>query len=174
MLNSNLGDTTVRRDMVHMFEDKVYEGTIPAELHTAIKYCQSIVGDQGMEPLGITCPKAAAKDIHTLFQRSPMPKQMAFSGTIWMLDLGHRLQPVDRMDFARMRWALEQMVEKQSVNKALEKVVVRAESIPGEGGFKNLQRVKRDADMDGFFLAVYWNKPQGQIMGARGCLSCVS
>ena len=94
---------------------KVYEGTVPAELQTAIKYCQSIVGDQGMEPLGITCPKAAAKDIHALFQRSPMPKQMAFSGTIWMLDLDHRLQTVDRMDFAGMRWALEHIVEKQRV-----------------------------------------------------------
>ena len=79
-----------------------------------------------MEPLGITCPKASARDIHALFQRSPMPKHMAFSGTIWMLDLHHRVQPVHNIDFARMRWALAQMVEKQSVNKVLGKVVVRA------------------------------------------------
>ena len=37
-----------------------------------------------------------------------------------------------------MRWALEQMVEKQSVNKVLGTVVVRAESVPVEGGFQIL------------------------------------
>ena len=44
------------------------------------------------------------------------------------------------------------MVAKQSVNKVLGKVVVRAESVPSEGGFKNLHRVERDADID----AVAW------------------
>ena len=58
------------------------------------------------------------------------------------------------MDFARMRWALEQMVERQSVNKVLGTVVVRAESVPGEGGFKDLQRVERDADIDAVVLAI--------------------
>ena len=67
-----------------------------------------------------------------------MPKQMAFSGTIWMLDLYRRAQPVDKTGFARMRRALEQMVQGQSVNKVLRTVAVRAESIPGEGGFKDL------------------------------------
>ena len=62
------------------------------------------------------------------------------------------------MDFARTRWALEQMVEKQSVNKVLGKVVVRAESVPGEGGFNYLQRAERDADADAVVLAIYWNK----------------
>ena len=88
-----------------------------------------------------------------------MPKQMAFSGAIWMLDLYHSVQPVDKMDFARMRWALEQMVEKQSVIKVLGTVVVRAESIPGEDGFKDLQRVESDANIDAIVLAIYWNKP---------------
>ena len=103
----------MKRDMVKQFEDNVYEGTLRQEFHDAVVYCQHIVGDMGMEPLGITVPKASARDIHALFQRSPMPKHMAFSGTIWMLDLNHRLQTVDRMDFARMRWALEHIVEKQ-------------------------------------------------------------
>ena len=88
-----------------------------------------------------------------------MPKQMAFSGTIWMLELHHRVRPVDKMDFARIRCALEQMVERQSVNKVLGTVVVRAESVLGEGGFKYLQRVERDADIDAVVLAIYWNKP---------------
>ncbi len=67
-----------------------------------------------------------------------MPKQMAFSGTMWMLDLYHRVQPVDNMEFARMRWALAHMVEKQSVNKVLGTVVVRAESVSAEAGFQRL------------------------------------
>ena len=77
-----------------------------------------------------------------------------------MLDLYHRVQPVDNMDFARMRWALEQMVERQRVNKVLGTVVVRAESVPGKGGFKYLQRVERDADIDAVVLAIHWNKPR--------------
>ena len=39
--------------------------------------------------------------------------------------------------------------------------MVRAESVPGEGGFKDLQRVERDADIDAVVLAICWNKPQG-------------
>ena len=78
-------------------------------------------------------------------------------GTQW----GHLdVQPVNKMDFARMRWALEHMVEKQSVNKMLGKVVVRAESVPSSGGFQKLHRVERDADIDAVVLAIYWNKPQ--------------
>ena len=64
-------------------------------------------------------------------------------------------------DFARVRWALEQMVEKQIVNKVLGTVVVRAEPVPGEGGFKDLQRVERDADIDAVVLAIYRYKPHG-------------
>ena len=146
---------TVKRDMVKKFEDIVYAGTAPVELLSAVMYCQDIVGDLQMEPLGITCPKASARDIHVLFQRSPTPKQMAFSLTIWMLDLDHIVQPLDKMDCARTRWALEQMVAKQSVNKVLSKVVVRAESVPSEGGFKNVHRVERDADIDAIVLAIY-------------------
>ena len=65
------------------------------------------------------------------------------------------------------------MVGKQRVNKVLGKVVVRAESSSGEGGFKDLQRVERDADIDAVVLAIYWNKRQGQVMGTHGCLSFV-
>ena len=99
MVHPNLGDVLVKRDMVKQFEDKVYEGTVRQEFHDAVPYCENIVGDVSMEPLGITCPKAAAKNIHALCQRSPMPNQMAFSGTIWMLGLHHRVQPVHKMDF---------------------------------------------------------------------------
>ena len=113
--------------MVKQFEDQVYEGTLSQEFHDAVVYCQHIVGDMGMKPLGITCPKASARHIHALFQRSPIPKQMAFSGNIWMLGLYHRVQPVEKILFSRMRWALEQMVGKQSVNKVLGTVMVRAE-----------------------------------------------
>ena len=144
----------MKRDMVKKFEDLFFAGTVPVELLSAVMYCQDIVGDLGMEPLGITCTISSATDIHVLFLRSPTPNQMAFSGTIWMLDLDHRVQPLGNMDLARTRWALEQMVAKQSVNKVLGKVVVRAESVPSEGGFKNLHRVERDADIDAIVLAI--------------------
>ena len=154
--------------MVKQFEDIVNAGTVPVELLHAVVYCQDIVDNVGMEPLGITCPKARARDIHALFQRSPTPKQMAFNGTIWMLDLDHRVQPLDKMDFARMRWALDQMVATQCVNKVLGKGVARAESLPSEGGFNNLHRVERDADIDAVVLAIDWNR-----MSTLGCLSFV-
>ena len=108
----------------------------------------------GWNHWAITCPKASARDIHVLFKRSPTPKHMAFSGTIWMLDLDHRVQPLDKMDFARARWALEQMVAKQSVNKVLGKVVVRAETVPTYGGFNDFRRVERDADIDAIVLNI--------------------
>ena len=51
------------------------------------------------------------------------------------------------------------MVERQSVNKVLGTVVVRAETVPSEGGFKYFQRVVRDADSDAVVLASSLNKP---------------
>ena len=36
---------------------------------------------------------------------------------------------------------------------------MRAEPVPGEGGFKDLQRVERDAGIDAIVLASYGNKP---------------
>ena len=99
MVNPNSGDLAVKSDMAKTFEDTVYEGTVRVELRGAIKYCQDIVGDCNMEPVGITCPDAAARDIHELFERRPMPKQMAFSGTLWMLDFDHRVQSMDKHGF---------------------------------------------------------------------------
>ena len=87
--------------LVNKFEDNVYEGAVPAELQETVVHCADIVGYVGMEPVGITCPKASARDIHAVFQRSPMPKHMAFSGTIWMLELHHRAQPVDKNGFCK-------------------------------------------------------------------------
>ena len=52
MVHQNLGDVFVKRDMVKQFEDKVYEGTLRQKLHDAVVYCQHIVEDMGMEPLG--------------------------------------------------------------------------------------------------------------------------
>ena len=97
MMNPNLGGMTVTRAMVKKFEDIVYAGTVPVELLHDVVYCQDIVGNFGMEPLGIACPKASARDIHVLFQRSPMPKHMAFSGAIWMLVLDPCVQPLDNI-----------------------------------------------------------------------------
>ena len=100
-----------------------------------------------------------------------MPKHMAFSGAIWMLDLYHRAQPVDKMDIAMMRWALEQMVERQSVHKVLGTVVVRAESVPGEGGFKDLSSVTQTL-MQLSWLCIGTSRGR-QMLGTRGCLSFV-
>ena len=55
MVHPNVGEVCVKRDMVNQFEDNVYEGTLRQEFHDAVVYCQHIVGDMGMEPLGITC-----------------------------------------------------------------------------------------------------------------------
>ena len=104
--------------------------------------------------MGITCHKEASKDIHVLFQRSPMPKQMAFSGTIWMLDLDHRVQPLDKNGFCEDAVGIGADGRETECEPVLAKVVVRAESVPSEGGFKHLQRVERDADIDAIVLAI--------------------
>ena len=38
MMNPNLGDMNVQRDMVKKFEDIVYAGTVPVELLYAVMY----------------------------------------------------------------------------------------------------------------------------------------
>ena len=37
---------------------------------------------------------------------------------------------------------------------------MRAESVPGEGGFKDLQRAEHDSSIDAIVFALYWNNPR--------------
>ena len=148
------------RDRVDAFEQKVYDGTIMKDMQDAVAYVKSIGGVDSFEPLGVVCPKVFAKDIHQQFKKDPPPKQMSFGASIWMLDLDHRIMPLEQMDFARMRWALEQLTRPARVQRVLGKLVIRAESVPNDGHFHGLQRVERDADVDAVLLAVYWNRPQ--------------
>ena len=149
------------RDLVDVFERKVYDGTIIQDMMDAEAYVKLIGGADRLEPLGIACPKTTAKAVHAEFRKDPPPKQMSFSATIWMLDLGHRLLPFEKMDFARMRWALGHLTRPKDVHQVLGKLIVRAESVPVDYRFSGLQRVERDADVDAVLLAVHWNKPPG-------------
>ena len=78
------------------FEQKIYDGTIMKEMQDAVASVKSTGGVDSIEPLGIVCPEVFAKDVHQQFKKDPPPKQMSFSATIWMLDLDHRIMPLER------------------------------------------------------------------------------
>ena len=86
----------------------VYTGNIEAELLKAHEYVQGPASiDNHMHPMGITAPKVLCTDIYEQYNKVEAPVSMAFSGTIWMLDLSHRFIGIDKLDLSRMGRALD-------------------------------------------------------------------
>ena len=154
---------TVKPGMVKKFEDLVYTDCIASELDHAQKYLAGPAAiDNHMQPMGVTTAKKLCKDIYEQYQKAEPPVSMSFSGTIWMLDLTHRLIDIDKLDLARMRWALDLVEASRSLHKVMDGFPVAAESIPNAAEFSGLRKIERDADLDAIVLVVYWNRPDDQ------------
>ena len=87
-----------------------------------------------MHPLGVAVARASRADLYAQFQQAAAPTSMSFSATLWMLDLTHRLMGIDKLDLARMRWAVDLVAESGSFHKVIDGFPVAAESIPAERG----------------------------------------
>ena len=149
----------VRPGMVDKFETMVYEATIAQELDRAVDYMVNVCGkDDKLKPMGIAVPKAKCTNIAAQFKKSDAPASMSFSATIWMLDLRHRLMPLDKLDLARTRWAIQMVSMYGQSSKVLDGFAVAAESLSDAEDFKDLCRVERDADLDAVLLLVYWHR----------------
>jgi hypothetical protein len=149
---------TMQTGMVKRFEDLVYEGRVIPEMKLALQHVLALGRDpEATEPLGLACPTADPNDLHAAFKRTPAPAFMTFSATLWMLDLEYRVTTLDRMDYSRMRWALETITTHKSVERLLKDTAVAAEGITNESKFSKLRKIDRDADIDVVVLAAYWH-----------------
>ena len=159
----NSNTFAVCQGMVTKLEDLVYTGQIAEELQKAQTYLSGPARTAGqgdhLQPMGITVSKNNCKHIHEQFQKVESPVSMSFSATIWMLDLSHRLIEIDKLDLARMRWAVELVESSGALHKVLDGLPVAAESVPDADDFAGLQKIERDADVDAVVLCVYWNRP---------------
>ena len=159
----NANSFDVQPGMVEKFEEKVYEDSIAQELDRAVDYMVNVCGkDDKLKPMGIAVPKAKCIDLAAQYKKSDAPTSMSFSATIWMLDLRHRLMPLDKLDLARTRWAIQAVSVHGQLSKVLDGFAVAAESLSDAEEFKDLRRVERDADLDAVLLVVYWNRPQDE------------
>ena len=150
----------VEDDMVKKFEELVYTDGVSAELVAAQQYLSGPAArDDHMQPMGITVAKKLCKDLFEQYRKVEAPVSMSFSATIWMLDLGHRLIGIDKLDLSRMRWAVELIATSRSLHKVLDGFPVAAESIPNADEYSGLRKIERDADLDAVVLVVYWNRP---------------
>ena len=57
--------------------------------------------------MGIAAGRVRCQDIFEQFKKVAAPTSMAIGATVWMLDLAHRLIGIDKLDLARMRWAVD-------------------------------------------------------------------
>ena len=151
---------TVVPDMVGKFEELVYTDGIAAEIVLAQQYVSGPAAiDNHMQPMGVTVSKVLCKDVFEQYKKVQAPVSMSFSATIWMLNLAHRLIGIDKLDLARMRWALELIQETRSLHKVMDGFPVAAESVPDADEFSGLRKIERDADLDAVVLVIYWNRP---------------
>ena len=117
--NANAFD--VKPGMVEKFEEMVYDGTVGQELLRAVEYLRGQAAhSDSMRPMGIATGKVKCQDIFEQFKKVASPTSLAFSATIWMLDLAHRLIGIDKLDLARMRWAMLSVADTRSLHKVME------------------------------------------------------
>ena len=151
----------VQPSMVNKFEELVYTGNVAQELLFAQDYLKGPAAqDNYAQPMGIAVAKARCVNLYEQFQKVVAPTAMSFSATIWMLDLSHRLIGIDKLDLARMRWAVESVAETGSLRQVMDGFPVAAESIPAAEEYTGLRKIERDADLDAIVLVVYWNRPE--------------
>ena len=161
----NASSFAVMQGMVAKFEELVYTNNIAQEILLAQEYLKgpaAQASEDSMQPMGITVSKSSSKYIYEQFQKVEAPVTMSFSATIWMLDLSHRLLGIDKLDLARMRWAVEQVQDSGSLHKVMDGLPVAAESVPDAEDYKGLRKIERDADLDAVILAIYWNRPDAE------------
>ena len=85
--------------MVSKFEELVYTGNISQEIVVAQEYLQgpaARAAQDSLQPMGITVAKNPCKYVYDQYQKVQAPVSMAFSGTIWMLDVSHGLIGIDK------------------------------------------------------------------------------
>ena len=84
-----------------------------------------------------------------------MPNQMAFSGTIWMLDLHHRVQPVHKMDFCEDAVGIGADGRETECEQGVGKGRGACRISSRRWRLQDLQRVERDADIVAVVLAIH-------------------
>ncbi len=137
------------------------ENKLDQELQEVITFVEdALKNKQTFHALGQTAPALTSKEILQRLkeqeQRCVSAPYVLFSGTLAMLDLHARCQPIVNMDLAKMKYACEQLVATGDVNKVLGTISVQAETMTAE--LQGLRRVEGDAEVDSVTLALYWNR----------------
>ena len=169
----NSATFAMKAGMVSKFEDLVYTGLIAQELVLAQDYLSgpAAYGHQDtLHPMGVTTPRVRTKDIFEQYKKVEAPVSMSVNGTIWMFDLSHRLIGMDKLDFARMRWAIDLMEATRSLHKVMDGFPVAAESVPDSDAFTSLRKIDRDADFDAVVLLLRQWQCWAVMCSIRGLL----
>ena len=82
--------------------------------------------------------------------------QVLFSGSLAMLDLHARVEPMEDLDMAKMKFACQKLSSPGEVHKVVETVHIVADAIDKE--LTGLRRADGDENIDALIWAIYHNQ----------------
>ncbi len=152
---------TLRVNVADRLRQTLAENKLDQELQDAIVFLTDALKNKApFHALGQAAPALAStvilQKLREQEQKCVSAPYVLFSGTLAMLDLQARCQPIQNMDLAKMKYMCEQLVASGDVNKVLGTIPVQAETMAED--LTGLRRVEGDAEVDSLTLAIYWNR----------------
>ena len=156
-------DAPFAKNVAATLNESVLAGTLHADLLAATAFVEQELQTRAgqLAPLGLAAPILTIDEIKEKMRKqeqigSSSSVQVLFSGSLAMLDLRERVEPMEDLDLAKMKFACQKLVSPGEVNKLVETVHIVADAIDKE--LTGLRRADGDENIDAISWAIFQNQ----------------
>ena len=140
-------------------EKSILAATLPADLQAATTYVKDLLATRELPPSGLAAPILSPdeiKDKLRKMEQTVSTSQVLFSGSLTMLDLDQRVEPMENLDMAKMKFACQMLSSPAEVPKVVQTVHIVSDAIESE--LIRLRRADGDENIDAVIWAIYHNR----------------
>ena len=154
-------DAPFANNVAAALNESVLAGTLHADLLAATAFVEQELQTRAgqLAPLGLAAPILTIDEIKEKMRKQEQigssSVQVLFSGSLAMLDLRERVEPMEDLDLAKMKFACQKLESPGEVNKLVETVHIVADVIDKE--LTGLRRADGDENIDALIWAIYQN-----------------
>ena len=150
-----------KNNVAAALEKSILAGTLHADLKTATTFVEDELAKRegSLPPLGLAAPILSPdeiKDKMRTLEQTVTTSQVLFSGSLRMLDLDQRVEPMENLDMAKMKFACQMLSSPAEVPKVVETVHIVSDAIESE--LIGLRRADGDENIDAVIWAIYHNQ----------------
>ena len=149
-------------------DKSIRAGTFHADLKAATTFVENELAKRkgNLPPLGLAAPILTPFAIKDKMRRQEQTVstsvEVLFSGSLAMLDLHERVEPMEDLDMAKMKFACQKLSSPGEVLKVVETVHIVADAIDKE--LTGLRRSDGDEKIDAVIWAMYHNQSSIQTV----------